>query len=63
MSVLHALSFSLSFFSGDHLILRQMMEDAMDDAMAEEEDEEEEERILAAVMDEIGINLDQSVFV
>jgi charged multivesicular body protein 2A len=37
------------------------MNDAIDDAMEGENDEEETENIVNQVLDEIGINLDQSV--
>lgn len=36
----------------------EMMSDAMDDAFEEEGEEEEQEQVIAAVLDEIGIDLD-----
>jgi charged multivesicular body protein 2A len=39
----------------------EMMGDAMDDALGDEGDEEETDNIVAQVLDEIGINLNQSV--
>ncbi|KAJ3283999.1 Charged multivesicular body protein 2A [Borealophlyctis nickersoniae] len=39
----------------------EMMNDAIDDVMEEEEDEEESDQIVNQVLDEIGINLDQSL--
>ncbi|KAJ3037630.1 Charged multivesicular body protein 2A [Rhizophlyctis rosea] len=39
----------------------EMMNDAIDDVMEDENDEEEEEAIVSQVLDEIGINLDQSL--
>ncbi|KAJ3414267.1 Charged multivesicular body protein 2A [Chytridiales sp. JEL 0842] len=39
----------------------EMMNDAIDDAVDEEEDEEESDAIVAAVLDEIGISLNQSL--
>jgi hypothetical protein len=39
----------------------EMMSDTIDEAMDEEEDEEEEEAIVNQVLDEIGINLNESV--
>ncbi|KAG5456141.1 MAG: Snf7-domain-containing protein [Olpidium bornovanus] len=39
----------------------EMMSDAIDDVMEDEADEEESETIVQQVLDEIGINLDQSV--
>ncbi|RKP12038.1 Snf7-domain-containing protein [Piptocephalis cylindrospora] len=39
----------------------EMMSDTMDDVMEGDEDEEEEEAIVQQVLDEIGINLDQSL--
>jgi charged multivesicular body protein 2A len=41
----------------------EMMNDAIDDAVDEEDDEEETDAIVNQVLDEIGINLDQSVSV
>lgn len=39
----------------------EMMSDTIDEAMEEEEDEEEEETIVNQILDEIGINLNESV--
>ena len=39
----------------------EMMNDAIDDVMEEEDDEAESDQIVNQVLDEIGINLDQSV--
>jgi|SRR5690554_6201828 len=39
----------------------EMMSDTIDEAMEEEEDEEEEEAIVNQVLDEIGINLEDTV--
>lgn len=39
----------------------EMMSDTIDEAMDEEEDEEEEEAIVNQVLDEIGINLNESL--
>lgn len=39
----------------------EMMSDTIDEAMEEEEDEEEQDAIVNQVLDEIGINLDESV--
>lgn len=39
----------------------EMMNDVVDTAMEEEGDEAEQEEIVSRVLDEIGINLDQSV--
>ena len=39
----------------------EMMNDAIDDAMDEEEDEEESDMIVNRVLDEIGINLADSL--
>ncbi len=42
---------------------QEMMEDAIDDVMEEGNDETESDEIVQQVFDEIGINLDQSVFI
>jgi len=39
----------------------EIMNDVMDDAMAGEDDEAESDEIVQQVLDEIGVNLDQSV--
>ncbi|KAF9349423.1 MAG: vacuolar sorting protein DID4 [Benniella sp.] len=39
----------------------EMMSDTIDEAMEEEEDEEEEETIVNQILDEIGINLNESL--
>ena len=39
----------------------EMMNDAMENAMSDENDEEETDQIVSQVLDEIGINLNQSV--
>ena len=41
---------------------QEMMEDAIDDVMDDAADEQETDEIVQKVFDEIGINLDQSVF-
>jgi charged multivesicular body protein 2A len=40
---------------------QEMIGDAIDDALEDEADEEEEEQIVSSVLDEIGINLDESL--
>ncbi|KAI9102809.1 chromatin modifying protein 2a [Phlyctochytrium arcticum] len=39
----------------------EMMNDAIDDVMEEEDDEDESDQIVAQVLDEIGINMDQTM--
>lgn len=39
----------------------QMIGDAIDDALEDEADEDEEDQIVSSVLDEIGINLDESL--
>eukprot|EP00956_Cyclotella_meneghiniana_P013013 scaffold18586_cov72-Cyclotella_meneghiniana.AAC.2 len=42
-------------------MMQEMMGDAIDDAMADENDEEEEDRIVAQVLDEIGVDMNESI--
>ena len=42
-------------------MMQEIMGDAIDDALAEEGTEEEEERIVAQVLDEIGVSLGEEI--
>ena len=42
-------------------MMQEMMGDAIDDALADENDEEEEDRIVAQVLDEIGIDMNEAI--
>ena len=42
-------------------LMGEMLGDAMDDAMAEEGDEEEQDKVVSQVLDELGLNMAESV--
>ena len=42
-------------------MMQEMMGDAIDDVMADENDEEEEDRIVAQVLDEIGVDMNEAI--